>query len=391
MLVKEKKTSIFSMSNAENVLQNSAIEKPLFIKYPVAGEAISEGVDSCSIDILRSKAFDTDGDAIGLGQNYAVFVLAVYETAYKKNLNNFEDYLSAPSATFMLTDLLFSPNFDLAKVGVNNNANNMCVIDNVLTFNVAGNNDENVEYRCMFLPQEKDLMKAVLSKEAVAEKLVGLELKATEYKVEIEALNENLTEYKTTNQDELKELRDKHDINHSMVGRSRHKYSAEHVAAAEKALRRLRELALGLQALERELQKETTLLDAVEDEIAIILSTLKENTDENNPKVVLAKLKSDIKKLSFFFNDTLAAHVPVGSYFPATQTVKKAKKGGVETVDGSCILEPGITDNFGNMLVEGNYYTPVVLTISAENEQNAVKYSNSLSDFNATPMFQYKA
>ncbi len=391
MLVKEKKTSIFSMSNAENVLLNSSVEKPLFIKYPVTGETVSEGTDSCSIIVNRSEAFDTDGDAIALGQNYAVFVLAVYETTYKKNLNNFEDYLSAPSSTFMLTDQLLSPNFDLAIVGVKDNVNNMCVIDNVLTFNVAGNNDKNVEYRCMFLPQEKDMIKAILSKEAIEKKLVGLELKATEYKVEIEAINENLTEYKATNQDELKKLREKQEIYQKMVGRLRYKYTDEHVAAAETSLNRLRELAIGLQTLEQELQKEAALLDTVEDETAIILASIKENSEENNPKVKLAKLKANIKTLNFFFNDTLATHVPFGSYFTATAVVKKAKKGTSESVDCICVLEPGVTDNFGNMLVDGNYYTPVVLTISTEDEKNAVKYSNSLSDFNATPMFKFKA
>ena len=83
--------------------------------------------------------------------------------------------------------------------------------------------------------------------------------------------------------------------------------------------------------------------------------------------------------------------MPVGSYFPATQVVKKPTKTNAGSIDGSCVLESGITDNFGNMLVEGNYYTPVVLSISAENEANAVQYSNSLSAFNSTPMFKYKA
>jgi len=262
MIVKEKKTAIFSMSDAENVLQKNTTEKPLFIKYPVAGKMISAGTDSCSIKVNCNDAFDTDGEPIELGQNYTVFVLAVYETAYKKNLNNFEDYLSAPSSTFMLTDQLISPNFDQAKIGINNNANNMCVIDNVLTFSVSGNNDKNVAYRCMFLPQENDLTRSTLSKEAME------------------------------------------------------------------------------------------------------------------------------KKINFIFNDTLAPHVAIGNYLLATQIVIK---GTPETINGSCIIEPGTTDIFGNLLVNGNFYTPVVLTISNENGQDAIKYSNSLSAYNSTPMFKYES
>ncbi|PCI96273.1 MAG: hypothetical protein COB15_10915 [Flavobacteriales bacterium] len=392
MLVKETKTSIFSISNAENALQKSTKALPLCVKYPATNKAIAEGTDSCSIEIKRSNALDTDGDPIALGQNYSAFVLAVYDTAYKKNLNNFEDYLSAPSATFMLTNQLVAPQFNDAKVAVNDNTNNMCVIDNVLTFSVSGNADKNVEYRCMFLPQEKDEMKAILSKEAMEEKLVTLELSATEHKVEIEAINERYAEYMAANEVELKELREKQDINQKMVGRLRYKYSAENVAGAEVALNKLRELAIGLKGLEKELIKEQILLSAVEDEMAIISSSLDENKNENNPKVKLAKLKANIKPLHFFFNETLAAHVPVGSYVKAIPVIQKAKKGAVSTsADYSCVLEPGITDNFGNMLVNDNYYVPVVLAVSSENEQKAVQYSSALSDFNATPMFKYKA
>lgn len=64
---------------------------------------------SCIIEDIKSVAanyFDSDGDPLAMGQKYVVFVMANYDEKYKKLLNDFNDYLSAPSPTFVIADYL---------------------------------------------------------------------------------------------------------------------------------------------------------------------------------------------------------------------------------------------------------------------------------------------
>ncbi|MBK7970655.1 MAG: hypothetical protein IPK08_17945 [Bacteroidetes bacterium] len=53
--------------------------------------------------------YDTDGKTIELGLNYSAFVVVTFTPAYKKYLDNFTDFISAPSDTFTLTRRIGSP------------------------------------------------------------------------------------------------------------------------------------------------------------------------------------------------------------------------------------------------------------------------------------------
>ncbi|WP_422360470.1 hypothetical protein [Reichenbachiella sp.] len=387
ILVKEKKVSMFSISNAESVLMSSTSSKPLYTKYKTP-----KGDDLpafAQVELSVGKTFDSDGDPIQLGKNYAAFVLAVYEIEYKKTLNNFEDFLSAPSAAFMLTQVLNSPTFDVEKVSKHNNVNNMCVIDNKLTFEVESHNDKNIEYRCMFLPQSRIQAETALAKKDAQAELLKLELKASEYQVEIQEIEENLMKFKTANQDELKELMDKEEVHIRMAKNVRKRYTDEHVEEAQQAITRLTELREELGYLEDQLEKVQALHDQVTTQISENPASMTPEEAQNNPKVRLARLKSNIKPLGFFFNKTLAEHVPVGSFSLATTTLKKGKGKASDIVEGSVTIEPETTDNFGNLLEEGKYYVPVVLRVINDLEPNPEQYSSSISDFNSTPMFQY--
>lgn len=387
MLVKEKTVSIFSISNAENVLTSSTTSKPLYTKYkkPKGDDIPTFG----QVEVNVGKAYDTDGDPISLGQNYAAFVMAVYEVEYKKTLNNFEDFLSAPSSTFMLQQVLNSPAFSLEKAGQNDNFNNMCVINNQLTFSVESHNDQNVEYRCMFLPQEKEKKNPIIAQKDAQTELLELELKASEYQLEIGEVEEKIMAFKTANQDELKELMDKEEVNLRMAKNVRRRYSEEHVQGAKEAIARLAELREGLAFLEGQQEKVQALHDQVTSQISENPASMTPEEAENNPKIRLARLKSNIKPLGFFFNKTLAEHVPLGSFSLAKTQLKKGKGKTPDIVEGSLTLTPDMTDNFGNLLIAGNYYVPVVLRLINDQESNPEQYSSSLSDFNTTPMFQY--
>src|SRR6202007_1136023 len=88
------------------------------------------------------------------GNKYVVFVLAEFMNNYKKNLNNYNDYLSAPSLTFGLPNPCSTPW---------HSDDNIIVKDNVLRFSLRESPSYKVDYRCMFLPVTTSLSKGLLS------------------------------------------------------------------------------------------------------------------------------------------------------------------------------------------------------------------------------------
>jgi len=138
ILVKDSKKAVFSLSAAENIYDtNPALLIP-------AGEA-DAGQIKTIINFNDPKLLDSDGDSIMFGQIYVVFVFAVYIDAYKKQIGNFSDFLSAPSPVFCLTHQLEPVNstsikFADVKPGY------------VLTFETPDQQNHKCVYRCMFLP-----------------------------------------------------------------------------------------------------------------------------------------------------------------------------------------------------------------------------------------------
>jgi len=95
-------------------------------------------------------------------------------------------------------------------------------------------------------------------------------------------------------------------------------------------------------------------------------------------------------KPGFFFNLTLAEQVPAGNYKHG-RIKKEAVKGDPDmiTVTGTTLIDDELTDNFGNPLIPGNTYVPVVLSVAITSEENADQYSNSLSKYQVTESFVY--
>ncbi len=109
-------------------------------------------------------AYDSDGDPIKWGNNYSFFVYAIYTDVHKRNLNSFDDFLSAPSRGFLPESKLRA-------------ASNLIVITSLvagkkttkLNFSVSQINvpaiDGLVTYRAMFLPYQKDVPDGLLTME----------------------------------------------------------------------------------------------------------------------------------------------------------------------------------------------------------------------------------
>ena len=142
MIVKEYQKSFFSLSNAEALLEKSSQYK-----------TIMPGTESkkFQIKIGISDLLDSDGDKIELGQEYVVFLFAIFTEDFKKKINVFENRLSAPSAAFKLTYSLASPKPENLIMGKNQDLN-------TVTFSLIEDKKIKTKYRCIFLPYQKEVL-----------------------------------------------------------------------------------------------------------------------------------------------------------------------------------------------------------------------------------------
>lgn len=105
----------------------------------------------------------------------------------------------------------------------------------------------------------------------------------------------------------------------------------------------------------------------------------------------------------FFFNLNLAEKVSKANYTPADtfsleNFIKRYKYSppGIppdlvlpqpDYIIGTVDIGPDTTDNFGNPLIPGKKYLPVILSFSTDEESQ--DFTNSLSDFSKTEFFTY--
>jgi hypothetical protein len=142
IIVKEYKKYFFSLSNAEALLEKSSQYKTIMPGSELKKFQIKIGI---------SDLLDSDGDKIELGQEYVVFLFAVFTEDFKKKINVFENHLSAPSAAFKLTYSLASPKPENLIMGKNQDLN-------TVTFTLIEDKKIKTKYRCIFLPYQKEIL-----------------------------------------------------------------------------------------------------------------------------------------------------------------------------------------------------------------------------------------
>lgn len=150
VLVKDTKKSTFSINNAENLLSQQ--ETKILISVPAQH---TSSVDHPTLINTRINFFDmpgtnktlqdSDGDDVAQGQRYVVFAFAVLTEVYKKEISNFDNFLSAPSEPFVLTIKLKAVNSNTITVKSTNSLQK-------LEFTTEEDTAYNPEYRCIFLP-----------------------------------------------------------------------------------------------------------------------------------------------------------------------------------------------------------------------------------------------
>lgn len=327
-LVKNDRKEIFSMANAEGLITEVETEK----KYL---KITSEDIDSYKINISTNEEDDnylkdTDGEDFELGEKYVVFVLAVLENSYKKTINTFDDYLSAPSACFSLKNKLNKAKTSSIKVTAD-----------TLSFTVVEDKDfNNVEYRCMFLPHNPELTQGLLT---------AKELEKIEQEVE------------DLSADYLKYIKEREGL----------------------------ELELGKLIDEIDTQRGQELKKSTSD--ANTLKKLEEKKKKLEKKLKevnekIARLK-DKDKPGFFFNYTIATGLETDSYQIANTQQKEEE----DRITYTCSLkiDEFTNDNFGNSLIPNASYIPVVLAMPNA-LVNKIQFIGALSTIEATKSFTYK-
>lgn len=342
-LVKNSRKEVFSTSDAEGLV----LLEPDLKRYL---ELPSDNTKRNKIDIYQSQLKDVDGKDMELGENYVVFVFAMLDNEYKKLINTFDDYLSAPSAFFSLTKQLAAPS-----------AGNINVVNNKMTFSIDANEFEEVEYRCMFLPNDKKLVKGLLTVEGL--KTIESETKKLERiantfdpKIaELETEINNLTSEKSGINELMEVNREQltDDLDSKELKKLKEKNSKLNTDYA-KTSSDLVKLEKELKRVERRKQHAINSID---------------NPDHIQP--------------GFFFNYTIAAGLNIESYLIASKTDQK----NVWEVE----IAISTTDNFGNRLQEGDQYIPVVLVMPNEGEAVNKQMLGALSDFQQTSDFTYTA
>lgn len=266
LLVKDTLKTTFSSENAAVIIDNDTDNR--YIKIEA-----TDSVASYSQLISTNELNDVNGNPFQLGENYVVFVYAILSNVYKKAINVFDDYVTAPSFPFSITNQLppaYAITVDLLpESSTPPNAQQV-------NFTLLNKLPSRVAYRCVFLPDD------VLS------------------------------------------------------------------------------------------TKELLTVDALK-------STEKKN-----------------EKPGFCFNLMIAEVIPAGSYtlvadiIPSLENDDVASDREADTIlRGSLVITNSMTDNFGNRLLNGKKYIPVIISISDDTALINKTISNALSDFKNTPSFTY--
>ncbi|MDP9046806.1 MAG: hypothetical protein M3N14_01630, partial [Bacteroidota bacterium] len=327
---------------------------------------------------------------------YVAFVIGVYNDDYKKKLNNFDDFLSAPSPVFTLVNVLATvsepivvdpipADIDAALkktplVVPTTMADQMIKDDTYfVAFNVTEFADYSVDYRCMFLPAGKDISRHMLTdKEFDA-------LKKDEK--EIQTISNKFDPQITAAQSLLMTVSTEIENTNTLI--SELSPPSKTAAAARQTKGKLTPLEAAQKKLKM-LTAEYTMHSGNFNK----LQTERQQALDN-----LTKPAHD--KLGFMFNLTLAEQVLAGNYITAnkypiiptatSKEQKAANSGANSKTEYFCFtsIGPDTTDNFGNSLISGNSYYPMILSFSTAEEDNLSMFQNALTDVNQAKRFTY--
>jgi hypothetical protein len=398
MIVNENKKTTFSITDAENILlTKSGNFIKMNVSAPVADTTVTPPVYTPSVITLadgtivpydattgqvsltvnffnvNGKVFkDTDGKNMVLGQKYNAFIMAIYEASYKKKLNSFDDYLSAASPNFKMTnklakatDVVAGPNTP-AKTGPATKTGTDSVTADAskgnedpyaIHFNVMENaaHADKVEYRCMLLPGSPEVNSGLLTRSS----FLDLEEEINQLQAISDKFDPAIAKYEA----EIEEL------NMTIEQQA----SAEDGDSAQAA-------TAGKGA------KKSSAANSPFELLATAKANLAEAIKSRNDAITEIKTNRT-SNFSFYFNLKLAEQVSAGNYLTAKKTGVTSDVTGNPNANVGYIATfgPAVTDNFGNMLIPGTY-TVVVLSVFSTTDPNVSMFSNSWTGRSAKPL-----
>ncbi|NOQ72950.1 MAG: hypothetical protein GQ574_13155 [Crocinitomix sp.] len=358
IIVESSSKSTFSVASAETALNaGGPNKKPRFLSHD--SKPLKSGVSIWGNVTIADYA-DSNGNDIALGTEYCLFLYVKMTDEYKKMINNYEDVLSAGSQSFELTNQLAAANFPkLNATPGSPDPKVLVVTDNKIEFKAEQAEDYLMHYRVMLLPNSSDKVGSLLSDW----NLQSLKVR-NEYEDKLKVLNKALA-----NANAAIEL-----IKGAYVQDKGESYVI------------LLAYAQGSKDLTG--VKLTTNGKAT---YAKLLEQYKVITKCGTSIINLAKAKTGADaSRGIFFNLALAEQVPAGLFKVAAANPVMDKINYKTAKSFSVTLDEKTTDNYGNQLIPGEEYTPVVLSYSLAEATNAAQFTNALSDFANTNSFTFK-
>ncbi|HYG50810.1 MAG TPA: hypothetical protein VD905_07895 [Flavobacteriales bacterium] len=408
-VVPETEKTTFSITNAENILlmQPNRVIPVTFLKEASTVSHITiqglttydlttnnDGIQTVKMDVNYTEAniLDVDGKKIVTGTNYVIFILAVYYPDYKKAVNCYDDFLTAPSWPFCMTNKLVAvnpENIQVPLVELTGKHQKQTKPDEnkhkddsyALYFNVAENPNfaESVEYRCIFLPkstsQNSDLLNSASFK-AFEEEVESLEKIADEFDPKIAKLQSQIIQATA-------------DMAIISPPDADQKQSGKTAKNSKK------------QPEKKQTPKAmpTTDIDKLQKELDVLIG-------QKNDAINAIKTGST-SNIDFIFNKTIAEQVLAGNYTvakpallapssPTGSAKNSGKNTGSEDNNGYPVtywtvpVQAATTDNFGNLLMGGATYLPVILSVAVTSEENIPMFTNAWSGNENAPDFVYQ-
>jgi len=478
MLVKDSKNDTFSINNAEDIVAKNDRSRfyqisPKTLTKPITLQKNQTLIDFPKIDdtstisqkIYTSELSDTDGDAMNLGANYVVVVFAVLSTSYKKIINTFDDYMTAPSQMFTLTNQLNTVSGDNIHATGGDTEEVLTATDNLTTgaisvteekvvalekikFQVLEKPHYEVQYRCVFLPDNTDLIKGLLTVEGlfdIERETKQLEEIADYYDPQISDTKEeinSLTSEISGLELQLKENTQIIDDENTKAPQKKklEKENTDLTTAIEKKKAELIALQAKLETLETDEQQaieNLTKTEHIKPGFFFNLTTAEQiaagsytAVDKDTPdtasavfsylineakvdwkkvdwkNVDIQKVEEDIKKviedienlelvkfiedMITLLNDALKINIKkILHDFANFINDLTLLHNGYQLYSMEIDIKSDTTDNFGNRLIDNNKYIPAIVAISNSTVDVNEQFTNSLSDFQHTATFTY--
>lgn len=340
MVVPDDAKYTFTLDIAEGIYTDTAVSKDVTGDYKAG---------SFDIKVNLKDLKDVDGNLIKCGDNYVVFVMAVYEDSYKTFINDFSNYLSAPSMTFRLKQKLTQAK-GLKFVPEKAEADTKKNVLGTFEFNVNAVWSEHGDYLCMFLPQNNKYVDGLLT---------GTDL--TKLTKEIE----QLTTGPAKNYDDIQALKAELVSMEVRLQAATHKNSNNDKATKaskddKEYIDYCKECIVKLKAKIRKLEKSS------------------KNESKTKEKSVSSGGEPNI-----LFDIKIAENIPPANYIKMDGAGKKPEPS-KKVVHFKAEINPETTDCFGNRLIldkpDEQQYFPVVLTVSNKEAELAAQFENQISD-----------